>query len=134
MRLQAVHEETRMSSTCRREVVLDADVDLEPMAAEPAAATRRERRRLLDFVEAEQAQPEGPRRSLRRGWGGELDVVDYRFAATRSMKARTAGCAGSTRWPPGTSTSSASGTSSAMRADARRGATGDSTPQTMMIG
>ena len=51
--VEAVDDESRMRPTGRRETVLDPDVDLDSVAAESAAAPRRQRRRLRDLLEAE---------------------------------------------------------------------------------
>jgi hypothetical protein len=51
----------------RREQLLDADVELAAAEREPCAATRAERFRLLELLEAEQVAEEAPRVGLAAG-------------------------------------------------------------------
>ena len=60
----------------RREVLLDADVQLLSAEPKPDAAARRQRRRLLDLCETEELSEEVAGGGLAAGRGGELDVID----------------------------------------------------------
>jgi hypothetical protein len=61
---------------CRRESLLDPDVELAPAAErEPRAAARTQRLGLLELLEAEQAAEEATGLLLAARRGGELDVI-----------------------------------------------------------
>jgi len=75
-RREVVHDEPRVGALGGREGLVDAHVQLLGACPEPAPATSRERRRLVDLVEAEQLAVEGPRGALAPGGRGHLDVVD----------------------------------------------------------
>lgn len=73
---QVVDQERRVGLACRSEVGLDAQVDLEVPALEPAAPARREMGRLGGFVDTEEPRVEGPRLVLVSGWHRQLNMVD----------------------------------------------------------
>lgn len=59
----------------RHELLLDPEVDLQPAAAEPAAAARRQHGWLVELRETEDVAPELTAPVLRARRDGELDVV-----------------------------------------------------------
>ncbi len=75
-RVQIVHHEPGMGLPRRHERLLDADVKLLRPDAEPAAATRSERRRLRDLLQPEQRAVERPRSSFAAGRRRQLHVVE----------------------------------------------------------
>src|SRR5262249_15328381 len=72
----AVDGERRVRLRGRREVALDADVQLLGTAGEPGAAARGQLRRLLERRQAEQAAVDPARLVLGAGRGGDLHVVE----------------------------------------------------------
>ncbi len=69
-------DESRVRLACRRERVLDAEVELLRAGPEPHASARADRLRLRDLFEAEQPGVEGARRVLAAGRDRDLNVVD----------------------------------------------------------
>ena len=72
----------------RRELGLDADVELLRPDAEPDAAARPQRLRLRELLEPEQLAEEPARLRLAAGRRGELDVVDAVEHAAQDRVAR----------------------------------------------
>jgi lipopolysaccharide/colanic/teichoic acid biosynthesis glycosyltransferase len=69
-------DEARVRLAGRRERLLDAHVQLLLARAEPAAAARRQRLRLRQLLQAEQAAVERPRLRLAPRGRGDLNVID----------------------------------------------------------
>jgi len=84
-----------MRLPCRRERVLDADVQLAAAAErKPGAAARAQRLGLLDLLQAEQAAEEPPRLGLAAGRRGDLHVVELDHSALSAAGAGSAGVSG----------------------------------------
>jgi len=69
-----------MSLARRPEVGFDAEMDLDAVAAEPAAAPLSEDRRLVDFGQAQHASEECALPIFGAGRTGQLHMVDHRAA------------------------------------------------------
>jgi hypothetical protein len=65
-----------MRLPCRRERLLDPDVELAPAGErEPDASSGAQRSGLLDLRQPEQVAEEAARLPLAAGWSGDLDVI-----------------------------------------------------------
>lgn len=69
-------EQRRMGLGCRREPLLNANVDLLLARSKPCASTDRQGRRLLDLGKTEDPCEESPRLVLAARRRGELNVID----------------------------------------------------------
>jgi hypothetical protein len=78
--VDAGDEDGRMRFARRAEVILYTEMKLDAVPAEPAAAARREHRRLLDLVEPEHPRVEAARDILGTRRAGQLDVMEHRAA------------------------------------------------------
>src|SRR5512138_2677744 len=67
------------------EVLLDAEVQLDAVAAEPAPAARGKPRWFLDLVQPEHPAVELAQRRLAARRAGQLHVVDHRIAPSRYL-------------------------------------------------
>jgi hypothetical protein len=75
---EIIDEERRMRLARRPEIRLDAEMDPDRAALEPAAAALPESVRLLHLGEIEKAAIEAPRLIFAAGRHGELDVVELK--------------------------------------------------------
>ena len=75
-RVEPGDQQARVGLPRRAEVGVHAQVDLDRAALEPGPAASRERRRLGQLGDPEQARVEGARLRLAAGRHGELHVID----------------------------------------------------------
>ena len=76
-RIKILDEQSRMRLASRAEVLFHPQVQLDAEAAEPAATTSGQHRRLGDLDEAEYADVESPQRVFAADRASQLHMVDH---------------------------------------------------------